>query len=228
MDNKKRKVSIFLKYTWVIYVILFLTAFLGISLILMEKNSATTTLSSIGSFLGAIFTILALVVAIKEYKSIQSQRGAKEFRAFINDIVVKSRDQMKVDFKLLADIYSKFDTYSEDRKVELFQLLEEAYGEYVEIQYEINKFSGDFSYFNDELHKIVDPLLAELSAIIDGLRKAISYLAKKLSPDWPRRRVPMPKLIKEFEDEISYFELSLMKRMISVTGSLTKIKANSL
>ncbi|KTG20586.1 hypothetical protein AUR67_10475 [Pseudoalteromonas sp. XI10] len=226
--NKFSFMKLFINFTWIIYLILFLIASLGVVLMLSEKNSATVTLSSIGSFLGGVFTILAFVFAIKEYKTIQSLSGAKEFRAFINDILYKSSSKIIRDIRMLELIHKKSANYTEEKKIEKIHLLSDLMTEYRKIQYEIVKFSADFSYYNDNLHKTIDPLLEELSNIIDDLGKGLSYEAKQLAPQWSRGRVPMPKLIKEYEDGIISRDVSLMKRIRKVTNDLSKIKANSI
>jgi hypothetical protein len=92
---------------WVVLIGLILFTLLGSARILLYSGGPLEVLSSFGSFVGGMFTILAVLIAVHEFITFKRVQGLQEFRNFFRECVVELGGMVfnEVDSALI--IYNK-------------------------------------------------------------------------------------------------------------------------
>ncbi|MBE0350906.1 hypothetical protein [Pseudoalteromonas lipolytica] len=154
-----------LRLTWVLFYIKYINPIIlllsviflliGIPVIATEKGPSFQILTSLAGFVGGLFTVIAVILAAKEYFLFNAHRGIKEYRAFIVTKIRPINDMLLSDYAILK-VYlinylaNEHTINDADINKALKELLEMS-NKYQNLVNDISSEFNDISYHNNFL-----------------------------------------------------------------------------
>lgn len=170
----------------------------GTWLIISEKLSTANSLSSIGSFIGGIFTLAAIIFAHREYLIYRLRNGSEKFRSFVvTQLRPLSSELFGMNKIVLSALFEKY------RKPENFDFnlwVDEAEN-MSQVLYDFEHQLTDLSYFSKYLIAENNKEFSDISTCIsEHLRalNAIIYCREITFP--PKENLLEHAVIKDFLD----------------------------
>lgn len=215
----------YIKYLSKIFLcLLFALSLYGTWLIISEKLSTANSLSSIGSFIGGIFTLAAVIFAHREYLIYRVRNGSEKFRSFVvTQLRPLSSELINMNKIVLSALFEKY------KKPECFNfnLWEDEAKNMYQVCYDFEDKLIDLSYFSKYL-------IAENKKEFNDISTCISEHLKALNAIINCREITLPPkenllehaVIKDFldvlEEDPILFEIgsSSAHKKLSLTSSV--------
>lgn len=154
-----------IRLIWALFYIKYLSHFililsviallLGIPIIATEKGPSFQILTSLGGFVGGVFTVIAVVLAAKEYYFFNAYKGIKDYRAFIVSKIRPISNMIIDDYVILKEYLTDYladeHNINNNDKDEITKELLEMSHKYHNLVIDISSEFNDLSYHNDFL-----------------------------------------------------------------------------
>lgn len=170
--------KLYVSCIWALVLLILSFTFYGGFLIINYKKPSIEILSYLGSFLGGMFTVIAVLLAVKEYIIFKAHNGSDKFLEFITKTIRPIGQDIYKDFKILKNIYdfSKNDIKDDHLKIEYQKKLTEIKDRYTNLIVSLDVQHFDATYHNKWLSNKIHFEYSELFDFIEHFYYAIYFV----------------------------------------------------